>query len=504
MFLYLPRPETTYKALTAVASFILSTEAIAQTLDVTSNQKELLLHPQWVWWITGASLTVLFSFLAWTATVRQELRQRRKTDEILAERTAELQLNERRLNMLLALSKSIPKLTEKEILERALDIAVEVTKSKVGYLHLVNNDQKTLALSTWNQTTLKGCTAAHNDHYPITEAGIWADSIRLMRPVVHNDYQNEPLKKGYPRGHFPVIRHMSTPVTDGQKVSLVIGVGNKETDYTPADIIQLQSVANDIEKMVMRRRTEKALKSAKEEAEAANEAKSRFLAEMSHDLRTPLNAIMGFSDMMRSQSFGPLGSPKYEEYANDIYDSGTLLVSLINDVLDVAKIEAGKYALVEEDLSIASTVKTSIRQLKKMAETSGQTLSAKIEPEHLSMRGDGRALIQVFNNLLSNAIKFSPANSTINLEAGLNGDKEVVIKIVDQGIGMSEEGIKKALQPFEQADGLHSRRHEGTGLGLHLCANFMKLFGGTLDIESCIGEGTIIKLTFPSERTLAV
>lgn len=241
---------------------------------------------------------------------------------------------------------------------------------------------------------------------------------------------------------------------------------------------------------------------SKEEAEIANKAKSDFLASMSHDLRTPLNAIMGFSDMMRQQEFGPLNNKHYEEYANDIYNSGKLLVSLINDVLDLSKIEAGKYELTSEAVSISAIVNTCTRQLSNLASIGGQTVTHDVPSDLPQLVGDERVLLQVLNNLLSNAIKFSHDGGMISVSAYLNDMNGITITVKDTGIGMPEGGIEKALRPFEQADGSHTRRHEGTGLGLHLCTNFMKLFSGTLEIESEIDKGTKVILTFPPERTI--
>ncbi|MCW8914922.1 MAG: transporter substrate-binding domain-containing protein [Magnetovibrio sp.] len=475
-----------------------------QSLDrwLGLKQEEKTVIPIWVWWMLSVigSFVVLFFF--WNTTLRREIKQRAKAEAQLAARTEDIRLNERRLALLLQLSKDASQLSETQILEHSLDIAVEVTKSLVGYLHLVNADQQSLTLSTWNEETHRRCTAKHDTHYPISEAGIWADSVRTMRPVVHNDYQSEPDKRGYPEGHFHLTRHMSTPVSDGQRVSLVIGVGNKETEYTSSDVIQLQSIANDIEKMIMRKRAEQELKHAKEDAEVANEAKSEFLASMSHDLRTPLNAIMGFSDMMRTKAFGPLGDEHYAQYADDIHGSGALLISLINDILDLSKIEAGKYELTSEPVDITTLIETCFRQVGKMADAAELKLKQDISPKDLSMIGDERALIQVLNNLLSNAIKFTPKGGTISICAEEYVDHSIIMRVSDTGIGMNEAGISKALLPFGQANGKHSRRHEGTGLGLHLCVKFMKLFGGKLDIKSQENVGTTVTLHFPSERTV--
>ena len=252
----------------------------------------------------------------------------------------------------------------------------------------------------------------------------------------------------------------------------------------------------------IRRQTERNLFLSKEEAEGANKAKSEFLSTMSHDLRTPLNAIMGFSDMMRAKTFGPLGDHHYEQYVDDIHNSGSLLISLINDVLDLSKIEAGKYELVDEHLDISLIINSSFRQLKNMAETYNQSLNSDVPYDMPCLLGDERAMIQMLNNLISNAIKFTPDGGKVDFIAKVDEDNNIVLGVMDSGIGMSDEGIAKALKPFEQADGTHSRRHVGTGLGLHICVNLMKLFGGTLDIESEIEIGTTVILRFPPDRTV--
>lgn|GEM_PF-5672591 len=264
-------------------------------------------------------------------------------------------------------------------------------------------------------------------------------------------------------------------------------------------IIALTNAAFAMDK---HRLAEEHLLKAKREAEKANQAKSEFLAAMSHDLRTPLNAIMGFSDIMRHRAFGPLGNEHYEGYVEDIHGSGSLLVSLINDILDLSKIEAGKYELTNEPVSISSIAEICIRQQTALASDSNLTLTSDLPAELPHIEGDERAIIQVLNNILSNAIKFTPAGGMIVVMAYLGEDNSIAVAVKDTGIGMTPEGIAKALKPFEQADGQHSRQHEGTGLGLHLCSKLMMLFGGSLRIESEFGKGTTATIIFPSERTI--
>ncbi|MBT4890002.1 MAG: transporter substrate-binding domain-containing protein [Rhodospirillales bacterium] len=276
--------------------------------------------------------------------------------------------------------------------------------------------------------------------------------------------------------------------------------------YSTGEVYAVCGISTDITgrkqaEQVLEHKTEE-LALAMEDAENANKAKSEFLAAMSHDLRTPLNAIMGFSDMMRQKTFGSLGDQHYEEYSEDIHSSGALLVSLINDVLDLSKIEAGKYKLADESVSLSKIIDVSIRQVSSLASNSKLTLISDVPADMPHIVGDERALIQVLNNLASNAIKFSPEGGMITLSACLNQDNTIMVTVRDMGIGMSEEDVTKALQPFEQIDSTRSRQYKGTGLGLHLCVNFMKLFGGTLQIESKKDKGTTVTLQFPSERTI--
>jgi two-component system, sensor histidine kinase len=251
-----------------------------------------------------------------------------------------------------------------------------------------------------------------------------------------------------------------------------------------------------------RKKIEKDVLAAKMEAEKANFAKSDFLASMSHDLRTPLNAIMGFSEMMDTRAFGPLGDSHYEEYAKDIHKSGKLLVSLIDDILDLSKVEAGKYELSESDVDIAELVQSSVSLISMLSEAGHIQLLAKIEPALPLLRADERALTQILNNLLSNAVKFTPENGKITVSAKLRSKGIIDLQVADTGIGMSSDDIAKALEPFEQASSTHAKRHEGTGLGLHLCQKLVGLHGGALEIESEPGIGTTVTLLFPPERMI--
>ena len=245
------------------------------------------------------------------------------------------------------------------------------------------------------------------------------------------------------------------------------------------------------------RLTEVKLRRAKEDAERADRAKSAFLANTSHELRTPLNAIIGFSEVIRSETFGPIDNPRYHEYLKDIYDSGCHLLRIINDILDLSKIEAGKATLdKEERVELAPTIEAAMRMVQTQAEADDRSPSTFDRPLP-AVSGSGRMLQQVFINLLANAIKFTPPGGTVTVRAGMPGDRDVAITISDTGIGMSDEDIEIALTAFGQVDSKMARRYDGTGLGLPLAKAIIELHRGRLEIDSRPGRGTTIAVTLP-------
>lgn len=251
-----------------------------------------------------------------------------------------------------------------------------------------------------------------------------------------------------------------------------------------------------------RKNAEQAMHDAHLASEAANRAKTDFMSNMSHELRTPLNAIIGFSETMKDSVFGPLGNEQYEGYAEHIHSSGTHLLQLINDILDVSAVEAGKLELREGELNIVDTCEAAINIIAPKALESKITLSG-INRQNLPiLMADPLRLKQIFINLISNAVKFTPEHGSVSCDAVVDNGGDMVITILDTGVGMDEEGIKKALTMFGQTDSSLSRTHEGTGLGLPLAKGLVELHGGSLEIESEKGRGTLITVTFPKERVI--
>jgi signal transduction histidine kinase len=244
------------------------------------------------------------------------------------------------------------------------------------------------------------------------------------------------------------------------------------------------------------------LRAAWREAEAASRAKTEFLANMSHELRTPLNAIIGFSDILRAELLGPLGTDRYRFYAQDIFDSGHHLLEVISDILDISKVEAGEFELRAEPTDLGDIVAQSVRLVRKRAEEAGIRIEVEVDPALPQLLIDQRLIKQCLINLLSNAVKFSPDPGRVTLRAARASDGSVLATVTDTGIGISEQHIPKVLQPFSQVESAFSRSHEGTGLGLPLTKSFIEAHDGALELHSKVGEGTAVTLRFPPQRVI--
>ena len=235
----------------------------------------------------------------------------------------------------------------------------------------------------------------------------------------------------------------------------------------------------------------------KTRAEEANQAKSKFMANMSHELRTPLNAIIGFSEIMESGMFGPLGAEKYHEYCSDIRGSGQYLLEVINDILDMSKIEAGRIRLDFEDLNLDSLLAEAMRVVAARAQDKQLQLTAQISPE-LRLRADRRALKQIALNLLSNAVKFTPYGGRVTVR-GRASDRCITLAILDSGIGIAKDALARLGRPFEQVESQLTKSHQGSGLGLAISKSLIELHGGSMRIRSTLGKGTLVVVRLPFE-----
>jgi PAS domain S-box-containing protein len=252
-----------------------------------------------------------------------------------------------------------------------------------------------------------------------------------------------------------------------------------------------------------RKQSEIDLKAAKLAAEQASRAKSFFLANMSHELRTPLNAIIGFSEVITRELFGKI-QPKYQSYAKDIFESGTHLLELINDILDLSKIDAGKFELDEQSCDLTEAIRQALVFVRAPMQEAGIMLWENSAEGLPALQADARSLKQIITNLVSNAMKFTPRGGRIVVEASLDAGNALAVTVSDTGIGMDPKSIPIALTPFQQLDSAWDRRYQGTGLGLPLTKGLLSLHGGTLQIQSELGRGTTVIARFPAARTIAV
>ena len=241
---------------------------------------------------------------------------------------------------------------------------------------------------------------------------------------------------------------------------------------------------------------EEALLRARDEAEGASRAKTQFLASMSHELRTPLNAIIGFSEILNQELFGALGEARYQEYARLIHESGEHLLNVVNDILDMSKIEAGKFTIVTEPFEVGSLINSCCDIMRHTAEQKKLSLKVDVAPNLPELAADKRACKQMLLNVISNAIKFTEPGGWVKVSATAeNGN--VVFEVADNGIGIAEQDLLRLGSPFVQASSSYNRSHEGAGLGLSVVKGLARLHGGTLDLTSTLGEGTTSRIVLP-------
>jgi len=308
----------------------------------------------------------------------------------------------------------------------------------------------------------------------------------------HNVFDRQVLDTGMPNTNVATIDR-----ADGQQTTLI--TKRFPIADSTGELLGIALIATDVTDL---KNTELSLRRAQQDAELANRAKSEFLANMSHELRTPLNAILGFSEMLLQSPFGPLGDKRYDEYSDHIHDSGSHLLEIINDILDLSRIEAGQLELNEEDVDIEEATNRVSVMLRGRANRGQIRIRNEVSRDFPLLHADNRIIRQILLNLISNAIKFTPADGEIEIATSVDEDGGMMIEIRDHGIGISADDLTRVFQPFGQVDGSFSRNYEGVGLGLPLTKSFVELHEGKLELESELGVGTTVILTFPPSRVV--
>jgi signal transduction histidine kinase len=386
-----------------------------------------------------------------------------------------LALNERRLASLVELT-NLTGGTDGKVAEFALEKAVELTGSEIGYLHFYREAEQMLELTIWSSETMKRCTASPVNHYPLSEAGVWADSIRLRQPVIHNHYPSAPGGRGLPEGHFPVHRHLGVPVFgEGGRIVAAIGVGNKEE-----------------------------LIDARNAAQRASNAKSDFLANMSHEMRTPLNAILGFSEFLQMELFGPLGDDRYRDYAHDIAKAAHQLLAIVNDLLDLARIEKGRLRPEEGRFNLVRLIDAAVRTVGLHGGNGGVRIECRCPFSAIDLTADRRLIAQLLLTLFGNAVTVSPPGSVVEIDVAAGDDGGLSLSVLDRGPAMSEEEVEIATTPFVRIAAPTTSAERGSGLGLAIAKSLLELHGGTLAVSSDEDAGTTVTAALPAQRVIAV
>ncbi|WP_420431640.1 PAS domain-containing sensor histidine kinase [Hyphobacterium sp.] len=331
----------------------------------------------------------------------------------------------------------------------------------------------------------------------MTYAEVESGAARAIRDVQDGAGSGDAFEMELKDGRW--LHYSERGTSDGGLVSVgadITDLKNQEKALKESEQ-RLRNTVEDVRRN-QQRIAELANKYEKEKirAEEANRSKSEFLTNMSHELRTPLNAVNGFSEIMLREMFGPLGDNRYIDYVKDIHTSGQHLLSLINDILDMSKIEAGKMKLQKEPVSLVDIVEQSLRLVKARAEEKSIRLVSELDDSLADLNADPRALKQVILNLLSNAVKFTPEEGRVSIRS-FAIDGKLALQVADTGIGIPKEDLPRLGRPFEQIESQHSKSHQGTGLGLALSKSLIEMHGGEMSIESELGKGTTVTLTIP-------
>nr|MBF0223308.1 DUF3365 domain-containing protein [Desulfobulbaceae bacterium] len=420
----------------------------------------------------------------------------------------ERELNESRLQSLLSLyeKKSLP---EKDLLDYALEEAVRMTQSECGYLHFIDDDQTHISLNSWSRDTLKLCTAQKTPHYPLDRAGIWADCVRAGKTVIHNDYPNHPEKKGYPDGHFPIRRHMSVPIFDNDKITAIIGVGNKTEPYNDADTRQIQLYFASTWDAVKQKRfaEEKSKLEARLIQAQKLEAIGTLAGGIAHDFNNILGVIIGYASMAKEDA--PAGT-SYQKDLEKISTAADRAKNLVKQILAFSR----QAQAVNMPLSIKPLIKEGLTMLRSSI-PSTISITTDIDPNCGVILADPTQIHQILMNLCTNAyhamedtggeLSVSLKNTLIDTDdqaklLQLELGEYVKLTVSDTGIGIGGDVIDKIFDPFFTTKEIG----KGTGMGLSIIHGIMKGYKGAITVESRRGKGSTFHAYFPTIQKDAI
>lgn len=437
----------------------------------------------------------------------EDITERRKAEEAL-------KLDESRLQALLELDQ-MADASLKEIADFTQEEAVRLTQSKLGYLAFLNEEQTVFSMyswskSSWSKSAMEECKLADlKIEYPVISIGLWGEAIRQRRPVITNDYAApNPWKKGYPKEHVKITRHMNIPVFEGDRIVAVAGVGNKEENYDESDVRQLTLLMEGMWRQVQRKRSEDSLKKYAEDLAKANEELSKaneelksldrmkddFLSNVSHEFKTPLTSIQGYSQLILDGTLGDINDQQKKAVDTVIRNSDRLR-RLVDSLLYLSRAQVGRIRYYFEKVQLAELIDNCIHDQLLQAKNKGVILQTDIE-DIPPIKGDRDKLTDVLTNLIDNALKFTSEGGRIVVSAR-KIPEGVHIEVKDTGIGIPADHIPHLFQRFYQVDSSTSRRYGGTGLGLYIAKTIVEAHEGKIWIESEEDKGTTVHVELP-------
>jgi len=379
--------------------------------------------------------------------------------------------------------------TENEIIQYGLEDAVRLSESQIGFFHFVNEDQKTINLHTWSKKTFEFCKIPDKlANYPISEAGTWIESFHERKPIIHNNYQALERKNGLPEGHFPLIRYISLPVIEDDKVRIIFGVGNKLENYNQLDVDILSLFAKTIWMIIQRKRTEILLTEA-------NETKAKFLSIISHDLRSPIGSINSLTDMIL-ENVDNISNEEFIKYIEVINQTSKSAYDQLENMLIWSRAQNDRLEFNPIEIDINSFIAGQIEFLKYLSDKKEIEVIFRAN-QNFNVLADRNMLVSIFRNLMSNSIKFTNKRGRIEIETRNSEPNFVEIMIWDNGIGIDSDRIRNLFQISRSTSTFGTDNEKGSGLGLLLCKEFVERNNGKIWAESKSGEGTQFYFTLP-------